>query len=204
MSRNTRSGIPLGEDPERRETFLRYLANGKPVAEAARLASPHLDVAKDGRAGLSTFRHHRDRDPRFADAWDQAVEEGKAKRLAELESLAFDRIKNPPKRPVLNRDGEIVGEVADINAATKIHLRALAMLDHRWADKSRVSHEGRVEHAHAHIHAETRRNSVVIDMDDLRLLDEEDQDRLIGLVTLMGSRKRSEKAKQELPPGGEP
>ncbi|MEM9167460.1 MAG: hypothetical protein AAGB48_10630 [Planctomycetota bacterium] len=190
--RGTKHSKPLAQDPERQKEFLDYLASGAvgPI-EAARRASPHLQASRDGQPGYSVFRRLREVDPRFAAAWDQALEQGRARMIAELEELAIERIRNPSKKPVFSK-GELVGWAQDLNAATKLHLRYLARLDAAWAERRSTEVTGRVEHAHAHIHAEFDPNSLVIDVTKLGLLTPERADLLIELVGELRDRVAAE------------
>lgn len=183
---------PLREDPERQEAFLQALRDGAigPI-EAARRASPHC-IGPEG--GYHTFRRLREEDPRFAAAWDEALEEGKARMKAELQELAIDRIKNPPKRPVYS-NGEVVGWTEDVNAATKLHLRFLSKLDPEWSERRQHTHDGKVDHD-VSVRAVRDPNVVEINARDFALLGEEKADQLLGLVAELRELRAADAPKQ--------
>jgi len=74
-------------DDERREVFLLVLGQTCCAVTAARAASPHCTSS---RGCISSFRHLRERDEDFAQAWDEALDEGRAVILAEVRRRALD------------------------------------------------------------------------------------------------------------------
>ena len=179
--KNTPHARPLRDDSDRREQFIELLRTGTvgPV-EAARRASPHLADSSNPQAGYSAFRKLREVDPRFAAEWDAALEEGKAKLLAQLQELALRWVVEPAQRPVFSK-GELVGHYEDRNAAVKVLLRMLAKLDPEWAERRQTEHKGRVEHAHAHLHGSIQ-SGFVVTGEVLDLLPTDRQELLLGLM----------------------
>ncbi len=105
---------------ERRALFLDELARHGIVIRAARAASPHAAP----RSALKTFYHARNRDPEFAEAWDNAV----ATATSVVESELHRRAVEGYEEPVYQR-GEKVGTVRRYSDRL-LELRAKALLPH--------------------------------------------------------------------------
>lgn len=105
---------------QRRRVFLDELARHGIVIRAARAASPHAGE----RAALKTFYNARERDPEFAEAWDNAI----ATATSVVESELHRRAVEGYEEPVYQR-GEKVGTVRRYSDRL-LELRAKALLPH--------------------------------------------------------------------------
>lgn len=84
-SRVEKIALKLAMTDERKAAFLGELAEHGVVARAARAASPH---SEDGC--VMSFRDERDRDPDFAAAWDEAMEQARGKIEFEIHRRAVE------------------------------------------------------------------------------------------------------------------
>lgn len=162
---------PAKVTEKRKAEFLRVLrATGSPAA-AARAATPW---SSRRRGGYSTFRDLRKRDVAFARAWDEAM----AEMIGSVEAEVVKRAMNPVMRPVYSK-GELVDHVAEYD--NKLLLRLAEKLNPAdWIPNQRVQHSGAVTHQHGHL---------VLAMEDLMLLEEEQQDALVGLLQMIAERR---------------
>jgi len=86
--------------PQRKQAFLEALRACGVVTRAAKTASPGASGS-----GIQTFRDERKRDPEFARAWDEAIEQHAGDLVAELyrRALVGDQV------PIVSPKGEVVG-----------------------------------------------------------------------------------------------
>ncbi|NUP95925.1 MAG: hypothetical protein HUU28_07155 [Planctomycetaceae bacterium] len=86
--------------PQRKAAFLEALHACGVVTRAAKLASPDASGS-----GIQTFRDERKRDPEFARAWDEALEQHAGDLVAELyrRAVVGDQV------PIVSPKGEVVG-----------------------------------------------------------------------------------------------
>ena len=152
---------------ERKKVFLDTLAETGSTVAAAQAATPWA-IGEHG--GLSTFRDERKRDPRFAMAWERAMEAA----LARVETEIMRRAMTPTRRPVFSR-GELKDYIEEYD--NRLLLRVASRLNPEWSDRQRVEHSGDVDHRHAHLHA-----VAVLDPSDIMALDEAEQTLLIELI----------------------
>jgi hypothetical protein len=129
-----RTYLRLANDEERKETFLRVLAETGSVAAACQAASPH---AEGPRACKSTFFELRRRSPEFAAAWDEAIHAA----LGVVESEIMRRAMHPATSPVTDRQGNVIGTKEDRWPADRLLLRIASRLDPQaWAERKREDH----------------------------------------------------------------
>lgn len=153
---------------ERRHKFLATLAaTGSPVA-AARQATPW---GSGRQAGYSSFARLRRTDPRFAEAWDDAI----ADALAMIETEIVDRAMHPPKRPVFE-DGKVVGWTEDRNSSDRMLLRVAQKLDPAWGERQHHDVTGQVVHEHEH------RMGTRLQAEHIDLLSKTEQDVFLSLL----------------------
>lgn len=87
--------------PARKQAFLHALRACGVATRAAREASP----GAKGKSVISTFKDERARDPEFAAAWDEALEEHAGSLVAEL----YRRATIGDAVPIVSPTGEVVG-----------------------------------------------------------------------------------------------
>lgn len=127
----------------RKREFLRHLAEHGVAREAARGASPH---AKGADGAYKTFADERNRNPAFAQAWDDAIAEA----IGKLEREAFRRgVEGWVERGVFDKDGNRVGDVVRFSD----RMLELALKRHvpEYRERAQLDVNGRVQ-----IHADLR------------------------------------------------
>jgi hypothetical protein len=106
--RHTPMGIRREQHPltdERKQTFLKVLAETGSPSAAAHAATPWSTCPK---GGIATFGQARKRDLVFSDAWDRAMDAATAK----VEAEVMRRAMTPTKRPIFSK-GELKGYTED-------------------------------------------------------------------------------------------
>jgi len=85
---------------KRKQAFLEALRACGVATRAAKLASPDASGS-----GIQTFRDERRRDPEFASAWDEAIEQ----HAGDLEAELYRRAVVGDQVPIVSPKGEVVG-----------------------------------------------------------------------------------------------
>ncbi|WP_326525576.1 hypothetical protein [Sphingomonas sp.] len=131
------NGIPLSA--ERKAAFIAELARHGIANRAARAASPHSASAT---GCLSTFADERQRDPEFALAWGEAIEEARA----EVEHEIYRRSTEGVDEPVYGGKyrEQVVGTVRKYSDRL-LELRARALLP-AYRDAAALNVNKRVVH----------------------------------------------------------
>jgi hypothetical protein len=162
----------------RKDKYLAALRKCGSHSVAARAASPHLpdkEEGRKGRVGYQTFLDLRKSDPAFA----VACEEAQADCLASVEAAITDRALNPPKRPVIGKDGQIVGYYEDRNSSDRLLVTLAKKLNREdWGDKATIDHNVNVKGA-----------ILSIQPSDVLLLDPKDQERFLAMCEQIADRK---------------
>jgi hypothetical protein len=86
---------------KRKALFLSELARHGIAVKAARVASPESLTG-----ALATFKDERRRDPKFAAAWDEAIEAADGDLLAELHRRAVEGVPTDVRGP----NGQVIGQ----------------------------------------------------------------------------------------------
>lgn len=131
--------MPMKLTARRKNAFLTEIARHGILARAARAASPR---ASSRYGALQTFKDERERDPEFAQQWDEAMEAAKA----DVEHELFRRAQEGYLEPIYGgryRE-QIVGYVTKYSDRL-LELRAKALLP-AYREISSVSVNGRVTH----------------------------------------------------------
>lgn len=129
------NGIPL--TPERKAAFLAELARHGIANRAARAASP----GSTGGA-MTTFKDARERDPAFAQAWEEALETARA----EVEHEIYRRSTEGYEEPVFGgKYKEVVVGTVRRYSDRLLELRARALLP-AYRDAAALSVHKRVTH----------------------------------------------------------
>jgi len=127
--------MPLNAD--RKATFLAELSRHGIAMRAARAASPHSVTGC-----LSTFADERERDPAFAQAWDDSIENARA----EVEHELYRRAQEGVDEPVFGgRYKETVVGTVRKYSDRLLELRARALLP-AYRDVGTVHVAGRTTH----------------------------------------------------------
>jgi len=86
--------------PQRKQAFLEALRSCGVATRAAKIASPNATGS-----GLSSFKDERKRDPEFARAWADAIEQHQGDLVAELyrRAVVGDQV------PIVSPKGEVIG-----------------------------------------------------------------------------------------------
>lgn len=131
------NGIPLS--PERKTAFITELARHGIANRAARAASPHT---ASPTGCLSTFADERQRDPAFAIAWAEAIDEARA----EVEHEIYRRSTEGVEEPVFGGKYKetVVGTVRRYSDRL-LELRARALLP-AYRDAAALNVNKRVTH----------------------------------------------------------
>jgi hypothetical protein len=153
--------------PERCTVFLETLRKTASISAASEAATPWSSA--EG-AGESTFRDLRRRDAAFAAEWDAAL----AGALGDVESALMRRALEPTSRPVFSK-GELVGQ--ELKYDNQLLLRVATRLNPEWSDRSKVTHDGEVQHR-----LDVRGAFLSLQAADVLLLPRDEQERLIALV----------------------
>lgn len=123
----------------RKKVFLAELARHGIIVRAARAASPR---ASGQYGAVRTFKDERDRDPEFADQWEEAMETAKA----DVEHELYRRAQEGYSEPIYGGryKEQVVGYVTKYSDRL-LELRAKALLP-AYREISSVSVNGRVTH----------------------------------------------------------
>ena len=129
------NGLPL--TPARKDAFLAELGRHGIVARAARAASPQTSSG-----AVSTFKDERRRDPAFATAWEEALENARA----EVEHEIYRRSIEGVDEPIFGGKYKdtVVGTVRKYSDRL-LELRARAMLP-AYRDAASLNVNKRVTH----------------------------------------------------------
>ncbi len=125
--------------PERKEVFLKALAETGSSTHAAAVASPE---SFGHRPGYSSFRDERRRDPQFALRWQEAMDAFLGAVEAELAKWSM----KGRSRPIVNKDGQVVA-YDDHPPDPRIMLAVARRHDPRWNEKQTLEHTGQVGHS---------------------------------------------------------
>jgi hypothetical protein len=162
----------------RKDKYLAALRQSGSHSAATRAASAHLpdkEKGRKGRVGYQTFLDLRKSDPAFAVACEEAM----ADCLAAVENAITDRALNPPKRPVIGKDGQIVGYYEDRNSSDRLLVTLAKKLNREdWGDKATIDHNVNVKGA-----------ILSIQPSDVLLLDPKDQERFLAMCETIADRK---------------
>lgn len=169
---------------KRKEIFLRVLAETGSVAAATTAATPGAQP-RGNRApgGSSTFYQLRQRDPRFAEAWERAI----ATALGKVETEVMRRAMTPTRRPVFSK-GELVATTEEYDNRLLVAL-ARRLDPEGWGERSTVEHRGEVVHRLAP-------GAVVLMPDDISLLPAAKRDALYELLEALVLRKQDQERRE--------
>lgn len=165
----------LNITPERQALFLEVLAKTGSVNAACRATATE---DHGPRAGKSSWHDHRRRNPKFAEAWDNALIDA----LGTVEDEIMRRAMNPAKTPVTNRKGDVIGEREDRLSSDRLLLRMASRLDpEAWAERRRQD---------SHVTGEIRHQAqLALAPADILVLPEAKQRVLIALLEEIMDRK---------------
>ena len=104
---------------DRRQVFLKVLAETGSRSAAAAAASPHLDGGDGDRPGYESFRDLWKRDPEFA----LKVQRAETLALGRVESEIAKRAFTLDERPIFDRQGNKIGVQTDSRPANQMLLR---------------------------------------------------------------------------------
>jgi hypothetical protein len=173
---------------ERKQVFLRVLAETGSRSAAAAAASPHLDGGSGDRPGYESFRDQWKRDPEFA----LEVQRAETLALGRVESEIAKRAFTLDERPIFDRLGNRIGTQTDSRPANQMLLRlAERLAPQTWQQRRHHEIDGKIAHDH--------KNSVAVatlQPQDVLLLEIEEQNELLRLVGKIAELKsESEKTK---------
>lgn len=131
---------------ERRQVFLKVLAETGSRSAAAAAASPHLDGGDGDRPGYESFRDLWKRDPEFA----LEVQRAELQALGRVESEIHKRAFTIDERPIFDRQGNKIGVQTDSRPANQMLLRlAERLAPGTWAQRKHHEIEGKIDHQHS-------------------------------------------------------
>jgi hypothetical protein len=172
MKKTRRGCQRMTED--RRQVFLKVLAETGSRSAAAAAASPHLDGGDGDRPGYESFRDLWKRDPAFA----LEVQRAESQALGRVESEIAKRAFTLDERPIFDRLGNRIGTQTDSRPANQMLLRlAERLAPQTWQQRKHHEIEGKISHDH--------QNSVAVatlQPQDVLLLEIEEQHELLRLV----------------------
>jgi hypothetical protein len=178
ITKKSNLAVPHAPVTEKRKAaYLETLRTTGSHSAAARAASMHLEGKSNGRVRIAyqTFLDERRRSPEFAVACDEAM----ADCLASVEAAIVDRALHPPKRPVLNKEGEVVAEWEDRSSADRLLVTLAKKLNREdWGDKATIDHNVTVKGA-----------ILSIQPSDVLLLDPKDQERFLAMCETIADRR---------------
>ena len=163
----------------RKEAYLAALRATGSMRAAARLASPGCS----GEGPHSTFRMAMQREPAFAAAVHDAMDDA----LGRLEAEAMRRAVDGYQRPIYQR-GELVGHetvYSDHMLLTLLRARAPEV----YSERRDVHVSGHVEHGH---------NVLTIDAADLLLLNQRDKETLITVLQRLAEAKGERQSREKM------
>ena len=137
--------MPMTE--ERKRAFLEALAKTGSWRAAAAAASGHLvrDGNPGSRLGVGTFAALAKRDPVFAEQVQEALNEA----IANVEHTLYDRINLPNRRPVFDKQGNLLGHDENWRDANTLALRFLERHDPTWVQRKQIDGTQHVVHSDA-------------------------------------------------------
>ncbi len=157
---------------ERRQVFLKVLAETGSRSAAAAAASPHLDGGDGDRPGYESFRDLWKRDPEFA----LEVQRAELQALGRVESEIHKRAFTIDERPIFDRQGNKIGVQTDSRPANQMLLRlAERLAPGTWAQRKHHEIEGKIDHQHSI-------SVATLEPADVLLLDPDEQHELLRLV----------------------
>lgn len=130
--RGWRPNLPRPMDQARKEKFLSCLAEHGIIGEAAKQASLHSH-----HGCLQSFYRERERDPLFAQAWQDAIEQARFTIEKELHRRAVEGVDEP-----VYWQGKEVGQVRKYS--DQLLLAMMRKLDPEYRPAARVEHGGTV------------------------------------------------------------
>jgi hypothetical protein len=155
---------------ERKDVFLKVLAETGSRSAAAAAASPHLDGGSGDRPGYESFRDQWKRDPEFA----LAVEQAENAALGRIENEIVKRAFTLDERPIFDRAGNKIGVQKDSRPANQMLLRLAEKLSpETWAQRKHHEIDGKIDHQHS---------VATLEPTDVLLLEPDEQHELLRLV----------------------
>jgi len=159
---------------ERRQVFIRVLAETGSRSAAAAAASPHLDGGDGSRPGYESFRDLWKRDPKFA----LEVQRAESQALGRVESEIAKRAFTLDERPIFDRQGNKIGVQIDSRPANQMLLRlAERLAPQTWQQRKHHEIDGKISHDHQHSVA-----VATLQPQDVLLLEPDEQNELLRLV----------------------
>ena len=159
---------------DRRQVFLKVLAETGSRSAAAAAASPHLDGGDGDRPGYESFRDLWKRDPAFA----LEVQRAESQALGRVESEIAKRAFTLDERPIFDRQGNRIGTQTDSRPANQMLLRlAERLAPQTWQQRKHHEIDGKIAHEHQHSVA-----VATLEPADVLLLDPNEQGELLRLV----------------------
>ena len=159
---------------ERRQVFIRVLAETGSRSAAAAAASPHLDGGDGSRPGYESFRDLWKRDPKFA----LEVQRAETLALGRVESEIARRAFQLDERPIFGKDGKLLGVQKDSRPANQMLLRLAERLAPQvWQQRKRHEVDGKIAHDHQHSVAVAK-----LEPADVLLLAPDEQTTLLALI----------------------
>ncbi|MGZ0172896.1 MAG: hypothetical protein ACKVHE_25450 [Planctomycetales bacterium] len=159
---------------ERRQVFLKVLAETGSRSAAAAAASPHLDGGDGDRPGYESFRDLWKRDPEFA----LKVQRAESQALGRVESEIAKRAFTLDERPIFDRQGNKIGVQTDSRPANQMLLRlAERLAPGTWAQRKHHEIDGKISHDHQH-----SVSVATLEPTDVLLLEPDEQNELLRLV----------------------
>ena len=172
MKKTRRGCQRMTED--RRQVFLKVLAETGSRSAAAAAASPHLDGGDGDRPGYESFRDLWKRDPAFA----LEVQRAESQALGRVESEIAKRAFTLDERPIFDRQGNRIGTQTDSRPANQMLLRlAERLAPQTWQQRKHHEIDGKIAHEHQHSVA-----VATLEPADVLLLDPNEQGELLRLV----------------------
>lgn len=183
---------------ERKQVYLRVLADTGSHPAAARAASPHLADSPGPRPGYSTFADLRRTDPDFAAACDEAERAA----LGKVEEAIVERAFTLDERPIFDKQGRKLGVQTDSRPANQMLLRlAERLAPEQWSPRKQQSITAEHTHEHRHQHDVT----FELRAEHIALLPPERQRAFVDSLTMIRAaleRKEEPDARQLSAPAG--
>jgi hypothetical protein len=162
---------------ERKKLFLATLAQTGSWRAAAAAASGHLirDGHPGSRLGVGAFANLAKRDPAFAEQVREALDAA----IANVEHALYDRINLPNRRPIFDKQGNLLGHDENWRDANMLGLRFLERHDQNWVQKKQIDGTQHVVHSEAGVGSGA---AYVLKPADIMLLPPEKRAALIALL----------------------
>lgn len=167
--------------PARKKVFLETLRQTGSMRAAAAAASPHCAKqrasANGSGPGYESFRDAIRKDPEFAEEAKAAMNEA----LGSAEQVLAKRMLTPDRRPIFDKQGQLLGFQEDTRNANTLLLRFLERHDSGWAPRKHVTGEMQHTHTDASL-GDAAGYAYIVRSADVLALPPDERAQLIGLL----------------------